>query len=73
MILIENQPPAETYERLLSRKEIAHRWGVSTETVKRRSREGGELTPIRFNQRLVRYRMSDVLRLEEEAPEVYDD
>ena len=65
MILLDNSP-ADSTERLLSRKALAARWGVSTETVKRRDREGA-LIPVRFNQRLVRYRLSDVLRLEEEA------
>jgi hypothetical protein len=53
-------------EQLLSRKEIASRWNVSTATVKRRSRDGG-LPTVKFNQRLVRYRLSDVLRIEDEA------
>ena len=66
MILLKNQPAEESYDRLLSRKEVARRWGVSTETVKRRASEG-LLPPIRFNQRLVRYRLSDIRRLEDEA------
>lgn len=52
--------------RLLSRKEVAARWGTSTETVKRRAREG-LLPSLRFNQRLVRYRLSDVEKAERDA------
>ena len=53
-------------ERLLSRKQVAKRWRVSTETIKRRSREG-LLPPLRFNQRLIRYRLADVIRVEQDA------
>ena len=53
-------------ERLLSRKQVAKRWRVSTETIKRRGREG-LLPPLRFNQRLIRYRLADVIRVEQQA------
>jgi hypothetical protein len=53
-------------EVLLSRKQVAKRWEVCTETVKRRERSG-LLPPVRFNQRLTRYRLRDVLALEQEA------
>ena len=43
-------------ESLLSRKDLAERWGVSTETIKRREREG-LIERLRFNQRLLRYRL----------------
>ena len=59
-------PQNELEERLLSRQQVADRWGVSTETVKRRSREG-VLRPIRFNRRLIRYRLRDILQIEQEA------
>jgi predicted DNA-binding transcriptional regulator AlpA len=52
--------------RLLSRQQIAVKQGVSVETVKRRERQG-LLQPIRFNSRLVRYRLSDVLAYEAAA------
>jgi predicted site-specific integrase-resolvase len=51
-------------EQLLSRKGVAGRWGVSTETVKRREQEG-YLKALRFNSRSVRYRLSDVQAFEE--------
>lgn len=49
---------------MLSRAQLARRWGVSKETIKRRERDG-ILHPIRFNQRLLRYRIEDILALEE--------
>ncbi|MCB1095498.1 MAG: hypothetical protein KDN22_07945 [Verrucomicrobiae bacterium] len=53
-------------ERLISRKHLANRWSVSIETIKRREREG-LIRAIQFNRRLLRYRLSDVERIEEEA------
>jgi hypothetical protein len=53
-------------EVLISRRQLAARWGTSTETVKRRERQG-ILKSIRFNQRLLRYRLSDIERIEAEA------
>jgi DNA-binding transcriptional regulator YhcF (GntR family) len=53
-------------ERLLSRRQVASRQNVSVMTVKRREREG-VLTPLRFNGRLIRYRLSDVLAYEQAA------
>ncbi len=48
---------------LISRDQLAKRWGVSKETIKRREREG-LLNPVRFNQRLLRYRMEDIIEVE---------
>jgi hypothetical protein len=45
---------------------VADRWETSTETVKRREKEGG-IKAIRFNQRLVRYKLSDVEAFEAAA------
>jgi hypothetical protein len=53
-------------ERLLSRRQVAVREGVSIMTIKRREQEGS-LTPLRFNERLIRYRLSDVLAYEQAA------
>ena len=53
-------------EQLLSRRAVAHRWQTSTETIKRREKEG-LLKPIRFNQRLLRYKLSDIEALEAAA------
>jgi hypothetical protein len=51
---------------LLSRKAVAQRWETSVETIKRREREG-LLKAIRFNQRLLRYKLSDIEALENAA------
>ena len=53
-------------ETLLTRGELAKRWKVSIETVKRRER-AKVLRPVRLEGRIIRYRMSDVLRIEEEG------
>jgi hypothetical protein len=53
-------------EQLLSRRAVADRWQTSVETVKRRER-AGLLTAIRFNQRLLRYRLSDIEAFEAAA------
>lgn len=53
-------------DQLISRKALARRWGCSSETIKRREREG-LLHPLRFNQRLIRHRLSEVVRVEAEA------
>ena len=53
-------------ERLLSRRQVAARHGVSVETIKRLEKKG-LLQAIRFNQRLIRYRLSDLLTYEQQA------
>jgi hypothetical protein len=53
-------------DKLLTRLELARRWKVSIETVKRRER-AKVLRPVRLEGRIIRYRMSDVLRIEEEG------
>jgi hypothetical protein len=45
---------------------------VSTETGKRRAREGGFPT-LRFNSGLIRYRLADIERIEEQASFIHDD
>jgi hypothetical protein len=51
--------------RLLTRTQLAARWSVSRETIKRREKDG-TLTVLKLG-RDARYRLSDVLRLEREA------
>jgi hypothetical protein len=51
---------------LLSRRDVAKRWRVSTETVKRRQR-AGLLHPLYFSKRLIRYSAIEVARLERDA------
>lgn len=62
----QEQPKGNPSEELLSRRAVAQRWAVSIETVKRRE-QAGLLHALRFNQRLLRYRLSDVLLVEAAA------
>jgi hypothetical protein len=61
-----NRKVVSSPEQLLSRKAVADRWQTSVETVKRREK-AGLLKALRFNQRLLRYRLSDVEALEATA------
>jgi len=53
-------------DRQLSRKELSERWNVSIKTLKRREK-AGILRPLSLGPRTVRYRLSDILRIEEDA------
>jgi hypothetical protein len=53
-------------ERLLSRREIAARWGCCTRTVARLE-AAGLLKPVRFNSRNIRYTLSNVTAAERAA------
>jgi hypothetical protein len=50
---------------LLSRRQLATRWQVSKETIKRREKAG--ILPVLKLGRDARYRLTDVMRLEQEA------
>src|SRR6266436_5834464 len=50
----------------LSRAEVMRRWRISIATIKRRERQG-ILRPIRMSTHVIRYRLSDVVRAEDEA------
>ena len=60
----QKQNTSRTKPELISRDQLAKRWSVSKETIKRREREG-LLNPIRFNQRLLRYRLVDIVEIEQ--------
>ena len=62
----QTQQIANQSEQLLSRRALAQRWECCIETIKRREREG-ILKSIRFNRRLLRYRLSDILSIEAAA------
>ena len=53
-------------DSLLTRRELADRWKVSIETIKRRER-ARVLRPLRLEGRIVRYRMSDIMRIEQDG------
>lgn len=59
-----NHPPPKD-DSQFTRKQLAERWKTSTETIKRRER-AGLLKAIKLG-RTVRYRLSDVLAVEEGA------
>lgn len=51
-------------DRLLDRAELAERWKVTSQTLKRREKDG-TLSPVYLHGgRLVRYRLSDIIQLE---------
>jgi hypothetical protein len=50
----------------LSRAEVMRRWRISIATIKRREQQG-ILRPIRMSTHVIRYRLSDVVRAEDEA------
>jgi ribosome-binding protein aMBF1 (putative translation factor) len=56
---------------LMSRSELARRWRMSVESIKRRERSR-MLRPIRLDGRVVRYRLSDVMRVEEQAKDQWE-
>lgn len=62
----KSQPIHDQSEQLLSRGAVAQRWECCIETIKRRER-AGILKPIKFNQRLLRYRLSDIVAIEAAA------
>ncbi|HPA18327.1 MAG TPA: hypothetical protein PLU30_11320 [Verrucomicrobiae bacterium] len=63
---MKNLVPTTDVERLLSRRELAARWDCSVETIKRRQR-AGILKAIQFSSRLLRYRLSDILQIENDG------
>ena len=50
----------------LTRWDLARRWKVSIETIKRRERTN-VLRPVRLDGRIVRYRLSDIRQIEQEG------
>lgn len=53
-------------ERLLSREELMKRWSISLATLKRMEAEG-LLSRVVLMKRHVRFRLSDVIRIEQEG------
>ena len=53
-------------EQLLSRRDLAQRWHCCIETVKRRER-ANLISALRFNARLIRYRLADIREYEQQA------
>lgn len=55
-------------ERLLTRQEITIRWGCGLSSVKRLEKRG-VLQPIVLGPKLLRYRLSDIVRVEHKFSE----
>lgn len=53
-------------DRQISRKELSERWSLSIKTLKRREKDG-TLRPLSLGKRTVRYRLSEILAIEEDA------
>lgn len=53
-------------ERLLSRKGLAERWNLSQKTLIRYEK-AGKLRPLSLSSNVVRYRLSDIEKLELDA------
>ena len=62
--MVNNEPNQS--DRLLSRKELSQRWDLSIKTLKRREKDG-ELRPLTLSANTVRYRLSEILAIEEDA------
>jgi hypothetical protein len=58
-------PNIPTAENLFSREQLAARWSVCRETIKRYEK-AGRLPALCLGPRLKRYRLADVLRIEAE-------
>jgi predicted DNA-binding transcriptional regulator AlpA len=53
-------------ERLIDRKELSSRWSVSQKTIVRYEKSG-KLIPLTLSSSVVRYRLSDIEKIEEDA------
>ena len=53
-------------DRQLSRKELSELWNLSIKTLLRREK-AGILRPLSLGARTTRYRLSDILKIEEDA------
>jgi DNA-binding transcriptional MerR regulator len=62
--MASNNVNQQVGQRLLTRREVAELFGVAPITV-RRWEEKGILTPIRVNERIVRYHPDEVTKLME--------
>ncbi|RYZ74613.1 MAG: hypothetical protein EOP09_00135 [Proteobacteria bacterium] len=55
-------------EQHLTRKELARRWNCSVETIKRKEKsQRNPVIPLKMGERFLRYRLSDIERIEREA------
>jgi hypothetical protein len=57
---------ASIEEDLIERSALARRWKCHQETLRRKEKQG-QLHPLQLAERMVRYRMQEVLAIEHEA------
>jgi hypothetical protein len=62
----KNQHACQQSEQLLTRRALSQRWSCCVETIKRRERQG-LLKAVKFNQRMLRYRLADIEAIEAAA------
>jgi hypothetical protein len=58
-----NSPAKPESSQLFSRRQLAQRWNCCPHTIARRT----DLNPLRFNRRLLRYRLEDIVAIEAAA------
>jgi hypothetical protein len=58
-----NTPAQPESPQLFSRRQLAARWNCCPHTIARRT----DLKPLRFNRRLLRYRLEDIVAIETAA------
>jgi hypothetical protein len=61
-----NSDPQGFTNTLITRKQLSARWDCCAMTLKRRE-AAGILTAVRFNSRMLRYRLSEILAIEAAA------
>ena len=59
-------PRRDRGERFISRRELGERWSISVREIIEREKRG-VLKPHRFSYKMVRFRLSDVIAVEEAA------
>lgn len=66
MVKLSAVAPREVEERLLGGRELGFRWSCHPKVAYTRAIKHGA-RPVRFNARTVKFRLSEILRIEEEA------
>jgi len=59
-------PPGNTDPEMISREQLAARWVISVQSIKRWEADG-VLTPVRLGPRLIRYRFTQIRQIEEDG------
>jgi hypothetical protein len=67
--MVRMRPPKRNTseeDSLIPRHALARRWACHVETIRRREK-AGQLHPIQIGERMIRYKMREVLEIEREA------